>query len=185
MQQKIRLETERLVISTTLIHECLDLQNICDSWFDKMEIEGSIFEPDYIKKCFSQGDLPPIKNANKSSYRLLSIKRKETQELIGFSDLYFGYPAADTAWISIFMIHTIYRKNGYAQEAINMISDECKKLGFSKIGIAVYLKNWRALRFWIKAGFRNVIGIKGDKDYSYDAFARIELTMNLKQTNLV
>jgi len=41
-----------------------------------------------------------------------------------------------------------------------MFSDECKKLGSSKIGIAGYLKNWRALRFWIKAGFNNVISIK-------------------------
>lgn len=177
MMQQLYFETEKLVISSTLIHECAELQGICDSWEDKMEIEGSVFEPDYIQKCFSQGDLPPIKNANKSPYRLLSIKLKDTQEIIGFSDLYFGYPTSKTAWISIFMIHPSYRKNGYAQEAIKMIADECKKQGFSKMGIAVYLKNWRALRFWTQAGFNNVVGIKGDKDYSPDAYARIELLM--------
>jgi ribosomal protein S18 acetylase RimI-like enzyme len=180
MQQNVYLETERLVISSTLVHECPELQLICDSWCDKMEIEGSVFEPDYIQKCFSHGDLPPVENASKSSYRLLSVKLKETQELIGFSDLYFGYPAAKTAWISIFVIHDRYRKNGYAQEVIKLISEECKKRGFSEMGIAVYLKNWRALRFWTKAGFNNVVGIKGDKNYSADAYARIELSMNLR-----
>ena len=180
MQHKIQLETERLVISTTLIHECPGLQSICDSWYDKIKIEGSKFEHDYIHKCFTHGDLPPIVEAKKSAYNLMSIKKKETLELIGFSDLYFGYPTADTAWISIFMIHDKFRNNGYAQEAINMISEECKLFGFKKIGIGVYLNNWRALRFWIKVGFNNIANIKGDKDYSEDSFAQIELIMNLK-----
>jgi diamine N-acetyltransferase len=179
MQQNIRLETERLVLSTTLIHECPGLQSICDSWFDKMKIEGSKFEPDYIQKCFTLGDLPPIPEANKSAYNLMSIKKKETLELIGFSDLYFGYPTTETAWISIFMIHDKFRNKGYAQEAISMISEECKLFGFNKIGIGVYLNNRRALRFWIKVGFNNIANIKGDKDYSEDSFARIELIMNL------
>ena len=60
-----------------------------------------------------------------------------------------------------------------------MISEECKLRGYSKTGIAVYLKNWRALRFWTKAGFNTINGIKGDKDFSENTFARIELTMNL------
>lgn len=180
MQRKIRLETERLIISTALIHECSGLQTICDSWLDKMKIEGSNFEPDYINKCFSQGDLPPIPKANTSAYSLISIKKKETMELIGFLDLYFGYPKAGAAWISIFMIHDKFRNNGYAQETIHMILEECKLLGYKKIGIGVYLKNWRALRFWIKVGFNSITNIKGDKDYSEDSFARIELMMNLK-----
>ena len=180
MQQNQYLETERLIIATSLVHECAVLQAVCDSWCDKMEFEGSAFEPNYIQKCFSEGDLPPIENASKSSYRLLTIKLKDTQTTIGFSDLYFGYPNDKTAWISIFMIHNNYRKNGYAQEAIKMIADECKKQGFSEMGIAVYLKNWRALRFWSQAGFNNVVGINGDKDYSPNAYARIELSMRLR-----
>jgi len=75
MQQNVYLETERLVISSTLVHECAGLQDICNSWCDKMELEGSTF-----------------------------------------LDL---------------------------------------------------------------AGFNNVVGIKGDKNYSTDAYARIELTMHL------
>jgi GNAT superfamily N-acetyltransferase len=169
-----------IVISDSTLNECNDLQNICDSWEDKRIIEGSEFEPSYIFNCLTKGDLPPIPNACKSLYRLKSIYIKETNELIGFSDLYFGYPKNDTAWISIFMIHKKFRNKGYAQEAIDIISNECILHGYKKIGIGVYLKNWRALRFWTKAGFDKVISITGDKDYSENAFARIRLEKSLK-----
>jgi ribosomal protein S18 acetylase RimI-like enzyme len=162
-------------IADSTMDECANLQNICDSWEDKRIIEGSEFEPNHIFNCLTKGDLPPIPNANKSSYCLKSIYLKQTNELIGFCDLYFGYPTNESAWISIFMIHNNFRKKGYAQEAIDIISNECRVLGFSKIGIGVYLKNWRALRFWTKAGFDKVISITGDKDYSENAFARIGL----------
>lgn len=166
-------------ISDSTLNECNNLQSICDSWVDKKLIEGTEFEPNYIYNCLTNGDLPPIPNASKSLYRLKSIYLKHTDELIGFTDLYFGYPANDTAWISIFMIHKKFRNKGYAQEAIAILSEECRLLGFKKIGIGVYLKNWRALRFWTKVGFNKITSISGDKDYSEKSFARIGLEKSL------
>ncbi|PKP34033.1 MAG: GNAT family N-acetyltransferase [Bacteroidetes bacterium HGW-Bacteroidetes-15] len=169
-----------IVISDSTLDEYSALQIICDSWVDKKLIEGTEFEPNYIHNCLTNGDLPPIPNASKSSYRLKSIYLKHSDELIGFTDLYFGYPTNDSAWISIFMIHERFRNNGYAQEAIAIISQECRKLGYKKIGIGVFLKNWRALRFWTKVGFDKVTSISGDKDYSEESFARIGLEKSLK-----
>jgi GNAT superfamily N-acetyltransferase len=179
-QNKSSVIADRIIFSDSTMSECDALQNICESWVDKVIIEGSEFEPNYIFNCLTKGDLPPISNASKSSYCLKSIYLKQTNELIGFCDLYFGYPTRDTAWISIFMIHKNFRKKGYAQEAIDIISNECRVLGFSKIGIGVYLKNWRALRFWTKARFDKVISITGDKDYSEKSFARIGLEKKIK-----
>lgn len=166
-------------ITDSIMSECPDLQNICQSWVDKVLIEGSEFESNYIYNCLTIGDLPPIPNASKSSYRLKSIYLKQTDELIGFTDLYFGYPTNDSAWISIFVIHEKFRNNGYAQEAIAILTEECKLHGYKKIGIGVYLKNWRALRFWTKVGFDKVTSISGDKDYSENSYARIGLEKNL------
>jgi len=166
-------------ITDSTMNECSDLQNICESWVDKVLIEGYEFESTYIYNCLTKGDLPPIPNASKSLYRLKSIYIKQTDELIGFTDLYFGYPTNDSAWISLFVIHEKFRNNGYAQEAIAILSEECKLLGYKKMGIGVYLKNWRALRFWTKAGFDKVISISGDKDYSENNFARIRLEKSI------
>ncbi|KAB2866943.1 MAG: GNAT family N-acetyltransferase [Bacteroidales bacterium] len=116
-------------ITDSTMNECSDLQNICESWVDKVLIEGYEFESTYIYNCLTKGDLPPIPNASKSLYRLKSIYIKQTDELIGFTDLYFGYPTNDSAWISIFVIHEKFRNNGYAQEAIAILTEECKLIG--------------------------------------------------------
>lgn len=166
-------------ISDSTLDECNDLQSICDSWVDKKLIEGTEFEPNYIYNCLTKGDLPPIPNASKSSYRLKSIYLMHTDKLIGFTDIYYGYPSNDSVWISVFLIHEKFRNNRYAQETIEMISEECKSKGYKKIGIGVYLKNWRALRFWTKVGFDKVTRISGDKDYSEKTFARICLEKSL------
>lgn len=162
-------------ITDSIMNECYDLQNICESWVDKKLLEDTEFEPNYIFNCLTKGDLPPIPNASKSSYRLKSIHFKKTGELIGFTDHYYGYPKIDTVWISIFIIHEKFRNNGYAQEAIEIITKESKQLGFKKIGIGVHLKNWKALRFWVKAGFNKITEIKGDKLYSENTFAIVGL----------
>lgn len=169
-----------IVIADATLDECNDLQSICDSWVDKKMMEGTEFEPNYIYNCLTKGDLPPIPNASKSLYRLKSIYKRHTDELIGFTDIYYGYPSNDSVWISIFLIHEKFRNNGYAQEAIALISEESKVQGFNKIGIGVYLKNWRALRFWTKVGFDKIISISGDKDYSENSFARVVLEKSLK-----
>jgi len=60
--------------------------------------------------------------------------------------LYFGYPSKDCVWISIFVIDKEFRKKGYAQEIIKYLSNVFKENVFLKIGIAVFLNNWRALK---------------------------------------
>lgn len=177
MQNKI--ETARLFISDATLDECDELQSICESWDDKKLMEGDDFDPDFIEKCLTVGDLPPLPDATKDNYRLKSIRLKDSEKLIGFTDLYFGYPDKDTAWISIFMISKDYRKSGYAQEAIESVFTECTSDNFKNIGIGVFLKNWRGLRFWTKAGFTEVLGISGDADYSENTFAFIRLMKRL------
>jgi len=168
-------ETERLIIYNALMEEEQVLQKICESWNDKELIEGSSFENDYIKSCLTIGDLPPNPDATKDNYRLKSIQLKESGKVIGFYDLYYGYPAPETIWISLFVMDKEYRKNGYAQEAMEMIIRESTKTDFKKIGIGVHLKNWRGLRFWTKAGFNKVFAVFGDEIYSEDTYALIGL----------
>jgi len=174
------IETSRLIIADAKMDECDSLQRIGESWHDKVFLEGEAFESGYIHRCITEGDLPPIPSASKQNYRLKSIFLKEKRVLIGFVDLYLGYPNEHTAWISILVLDKNFQGNGYAKELMEGISHECTIIEYKKIGIGVYLKNWRALRFWTRMGFNKITGISGDTDYSEDAFAIIKLEKNIQ-----
>ena len=169
----------RIVIKDSRLEECERLQDLCASWKEKKLTEGEDFEADYVYKCLTQGDLPPIPDANKSNYRFKSIYLKTDDHLIGFFDLYFGYPRQDVVWISMFMIDPKYRKQKYGQEVLEMIGHSICQKGYKKIGLGVHLKNWQALRFWTHVGFNHVTGIYGDKIYGDDNFAVMGLEKDL------
>jgi hypothetical protein len=80
------------------------LQLVCESWTDKLIVEDDEFAPDYIANCIENGDLPPIENAKIENYSFKAICRKTDNEIIGFFDIYHGYPTSDTLWISMFVI---------------------------------------------------------------------------------
>lgn len=169
----------RIIIKDSSLDECERLQAICDSWQEKKMTEGEAFESNYVFKCLTQGDLPPIPNASKSNYRFRSIYVKSDQTLIGFFDLYFGYPRKDVVWIGMFMIDPKHRRKKYGQEALDLIRDDIKNEGYMKIGLGVHLKNWQALRFWTSLGFSHIMGIFGDNIYGEDNFAVMGLEKDL------
>lgn len=177
---KGKIETESLTLAEAVLDECDDLERVLLSWTDKELIEGQGVESGYFERCINNGDLPPIRDAKIDNYKFFSIYLKEENKLIGYFDLYFGYPTDDTVWISIFVIDGSYRKKGYAQEVIDKLSQEFMKNGFCKLGVGVYLNNWRALRFWTKVGFDKVLGVFCDGDFHPDKYAIIRLEKNCK-----
>lgn len=174
-------ETSSLYIRDSKMEECKDLQGICELWNndDKEYLEGERIQHNYIEKCITEGDLPPTADANLESYKLKSIYLKDTKKIIGFLDVYQGYPTADSLFVSILVISPNHQRKGYAQEVIEYISREAKELRCQRICIGVYLKNWKALRFWTKAGFDKILGIYGDKDYSESTYSFIGLEKKL------
>lgn len=160
--------------------ECDEIQHICSTWTYKLFLEGDEFEENYIFKCLTDGDLPPIKGASKEKYSLKSIYLKENNKIIGFIDIYHGYPKEKTLWISIFVLDREIKNNGFGQEVIGALTKDASETYYNKIALAVHLKNWKALRFWTKVGFDKIIGIYGDKDFREDTFALIGLEKNIK-----
>ncbi|MFS0871964.1 GNAT family N-acetyltransferase [Paenibacillus xylanilyticus] len=68
---------------------------------------------------------------------------------------------------------------GYGQEMIHSLTHNLSELGYKEIRINVALKNWPALRFWIKSGFDQISGIYGDLEHSDTTFANTELIKTL------
>lgn len=174
------IETNRIIIRNAISEDIGELQSICESWVDKKDFEGDLFEVDYIENCLSLGDLPPIINANKDYYRFKSICSKENSKIIGFLDIYHGYPTTETIWISILVIDNEIQQKGFGHEVIELISKEAKEKKYTSIGIGVHLKNWKGIRFWSSNGFDKIKRISGDKNYSVNNFSIMFLEKSIE-----
>ena len=172
-------ETKNLIIKEAEFVEGEKLQSIYEEGAYLRDITGDDFANDHIHRCLIKGDLPPISNATKDNYRLMSIYRRETLELIVFFDAYHGYPENDIFWISYIFIKPNYQKSGYGYEVIDCLCKAVKECSYRNISIGVSMKNWLAIRFWIKCGFSKVWLYDGDVILSEDTMAFIGLEKEL------
>ena len=173
------IESDRIIIRNATSADIEELRSICESWVDKKHLEGDMFDVDYIENCLSFGDLPPINSATKDYYRFKSICSKENSKIIGFLDVYHGYPTPETIWVSILVIKNTIQQKGFGHEVIELISKEAKEKKYTSIGIGVHLKNWKGIRFWSSNGFDKIKRISGDKDYSENNFSIMYLEKNI------
>ena len=170
-------KTTQLIVTDSQLEENLELQRVCDACAYIDEWTGLSDRP--ILSILKDGDLPP--NGSKEFFRLQSIRLVSTHQLIGYLEMYHGYPTADVFWIGMFGIDPQFHGQHYGQELINRLIELVRELqGYSKIGLGVALKNWPAIRFWVNAGFDRIIKISGDKTYSKDTFAFLSLEKALE-----
>ncbi|MET3940428.1 ribosomal protein S18 acetylase RimI-like enzyme [Paenibacillus sp. PvP094] len=113
------------------------------------------------------------------NYRIQSIRTVEENRKIGLLSMYHGYPSEDSIYLEFLYIQSDIQKQGYGQEMIPALSLHLSSLGYREIRINVALKNWPALRFWIKSGFNQISGIYGDLEHSDITFANTELIKTL------
>jgi ribosomal protein S18 acetylase RimI-like enzyme len=156
-----------------LLEEINAVQELFETNNNMITWAGNDYDSTYINRCYFDGDLPP--NGKKENYKIQTIKSIESNELIGFICIYQGFPEANIAYIAFLYIGTKFQGHGYGQEIINAMFVELTKLQYKEVRINVALKNWSALRFWSKLGFDKISGIFGDKEYSIDRRADIEL----------
>ena len=173
-------ETERLVAQDSTLDDAPRLKQVVEEAIP--EIRGWPSEGDEPERPMSsvlvEPPLPP--NGSKELFRMESVRVKDTSLLMGLLATYHGFPAADVFWIHTLAISPEYQGQGYGPELIRGLSHEVEQLGmYSRMQLYVYLKNWRALRFWTRAGFDRVVEIRGDKVYSDQAQAHVLLEKRL------
>ena len=79
----------------------------------------------------------------------------------------------------MFVLHPDHQKGGYGTELIAGLAQQAKAASHQAIWLEVFLKNWPALRFWIKAGFTNIIDIDGAPQHDATAHASIVIAKTL------
>lgn len=169
--------TERLTISDTVDSKVAVVQEIYRSSSYMNEWDGREYDPDHIRKCLVEGNLPP--GGKLDLYRIQTIKVSDSQEPIGIISLYHGYPVEQSLYLEFLYIHKDIQEQGFGQEVIQRFASLVFELGYKEIRINVSTKNWPALRYWIKSGFNKVNGIYGDLEYSETNFSNVELMMTL------
>ena len=173
------IETSNLIIRNSILNDIQELQSVCFGWDEKKYLEGDLFDYNYIEKCLLSGDLPPQDNVNKEYYRIKTICSKKDLKIVGFFDLYHGYPKTTSIWISILLIKKEMQKNGFGKEVIEAIAKSGRDKKYVNIGVGVHLKNWKALRFWRKNGFDKILGIYGDYEFGENNFSIIRLEKSI------
>jgi ribosomal protein S18 acetylase RimI-like enzyme len=170
-----------LNVEDSTLAEANELQQVHDACAYIEAWTGALPDSRHAQPMLSAlqgGDLPP--GGSKEFFRLQSIRLKATSQLIGFADVYHGYPTPDTFWVGFLGIHPAYQSQGYGRECVQGLIDVVTGLrAYSGIRLGVALKNWPALRFWTKAGFNRVVEIRGDKVYSEQSFAFLYLERRL------
>lgn len=154
---------EKLTVRRAIVSDMVELQSICDAWIEKGFFDGETLPSDYIEQCLTKGDLPPISNASLDNYGLYVVEFD--RNVVGLFDLFDGYPNEGIAWISLFLLDIESRGIGLGKKIVNKITDECLQNGFESLALAVSMNNRVALKFWIQAGFKEILGIYGDLKY--------------------
>lgn len=173
------LELARLIMRDATLGDCGRLQEIANagSYIDKWV--GQTTGPDDIYKNITEGDLPPVPDARIECYSFKAVCLKDTGLPIGYVGVYHGYPDTSTIWIDILLIDPAYQRLGFAKEVEDGIDKSAREIGYSAIGIGVGLKNWPALRFWVKQGFDKIVKVVGDTEHSDATFATVSLRKTL------
>ncbi|MFX3635093.1 MAG: GNAT family N-acetyltransferase [Candidatus Pristimantibacillus sp.] len=158
------------------------VQELYKSSSNSSEWDGNEYDAAYINTAFHSGILPP--EGIRDHFRIQTIRsRDQENELIGFINIYYGYPFNESIYLAFLCIDKKYQKHGCGQETIKQLILEARKMEYTEIRVNVSLKNWSALRFWTQSGFNQISGIFGDKELSEDKFADIELVNDLRWDN--
>jgi len=171
-------ETERMIIRDA---ELQDVDRLQELYLMSQSTEGWIWADklttDYILKGINGGHLPP--NGVKEFYKIQTVTHKNSSEIMGFIEIYQGYPDKDVLYIATLLFCEVYRGHRYGQELVNELCKQALELGFHQARLGVTLKNWLGLYFWTKLGFDSILKFCGDKVLAEDSFALLELGKKL------
>lgn len=77
----------------------------------------------------------------------------EHKKLIAVLDLIDGYPAADAAYIGLFMVDAAASGKGVGTAVIGELCDRLSRIGFGSVRLAYGKQNPQSSHFWQKNGF--------------------------------
>ena len=131
-------------------------------------------DPALMTSRFVQGlNLPQgFPPAGLQNYLLCDAKSGKPLGLLSF---YIGYPARDVAYIGELFLHPDHQGVGLGREVCLRLEQALRSGPVKTMRVGVGLKNWNAMRFWVKLGFTQITGMSGDRHFSPERHAFLEL----------
>jgi ribosomal protein S18 acetylase RimI-like enzyme len=134
--------------------------------------------PEGLAVRFTQRRNLPPKGTESGLHNLLLCDLRSGTPL-GLLSLYMGYPEKHVAYIGELFLHPRFQGAGLGREACRRLETILRLGPATCVRVGVGLRNWNALRFWIRQGFVHVTGMSGDRRFSPEGHAFIELEKNL------
>jgi ribosomal protein S18 acetylase RimI-like enzyme len=170
-------QTARLSVRDSVLDDLPELEAVADTCLYVNEWTGWRAEEhagESLRNAVIDGLPPP--NGSKELYRMQTIRLRDTERAIGFVACYHGWPEPDTFYITEVMIDAQFQGQGYGRELARGLTDAVVRLGaYRRICLLAALKNWPALRFWMRAGYDRMVDYRGDERYSAETFAYLML----------
>ncbi|GAB1410277.1 hypothetical protein MASR1M90_14310 [Desulfovibrionales bacterium] len=122
-------------------------------------------------------NLPAEGNARQ--LRNFLVACADTAQVVGLCSVYQGYPEPRIAYVGELFFLPDAQHVGLGRELYLALEERFRACSMQAVRVGVGLRNWNALRFWIRLGFVRITGMSGDRDFSPQAYAFLELQKNL------
>ena len=104
-------------------------------------------------------------------------------EIIGYYHIAYGVRRPEILAIGMFVLDPPMQNQGYGSEVLAGLGRRLRELpAYEAAWARVWLKNWPALRMWVKAGFDRIVEIDGDKVLSAEGQANVILQQDLRRS---
>jgi RimJ/RimL family protein N-acetyltransferase len=129
-------------------------------------------------------------NSRGDPFQMQAICRREGAEagevagaIIGYYHIAYGVRRPEILAIGMFVLDPQVQNQRYGSEVLAGLSRQLRELPTYQAAWArVWLKNWPALRMWVKAGFDRIVEISGDKVLSAEGQANVILEQDLRRS---
>jgi diamine N-acetyltransferase len=126
------------------------------------------------------------RNPRGDPFQMQAICRRDggaSAEIVGYYHMAFGVRRPEVVAIGMFVLDPPVQNQGYGGEVLAGLGRQLRALPAYQVAWArVWLKNWPALRMWVKAGFDRIVEISGDKVLSPEGQANVILEQDLRRS---
>lgn len=123
-------------------------------------------------------NLPP--GGNSAGLYNFLLRRAPDSSCAGLASVYLGYPTPRTAYIGELFLRPLAQGQGLGSELRAALETILRARGMTNVRVGVGLRNWNALRFWIRGGYVHITGMSGSRIFAPHNFAFLELQKSLK-----
>ena len=99
----------------------------------------------------------------------------EDKRIIGYIELYPGFPTKDNVYISLFYITEANKNKTVSEDILLHLLAEFTNQSFKTISVSTSLKTWHDLAFWQGCGFDTILSVEADPSHINSSYGRVEL----------